>query len=409
MQLSRRSTFETKLNRLSILLQRKMAGGATLLDLTQSNPTQVGFQYPPSLLSALTDASSLQYHPAPAGLSQARSAVAAYYAEKKQRVNAENIFLAASTSEAYSWLFKLLADPGDRVTVPRPSYPLLDHLAALESVILDRYLLRYDGAWHVDLADLERSITEATRAVVYVNPNNPTGSFLTEPEWARLSEICNRHSLALIIDEVFSDFSLDGSAGFSRDAIHHVSTSHLHTSVQTVAGRHDCLNFVLSGFSKVLCLPQMKLGWIVVQGPEEQRLEACSRLEFIADTFLSVNTPVQTVAATWLGDRRQMQAQVLERISRNLSFLRDQVRNSPCCALNVEGGWYAILQVPQTRTEEEWVLTLLEKDNVQSHPGYFFDFEREAFLIVSLLPEPSVFEPAVQRLVRRVVEMSNVA
>ncbi len=406
MSFSNRFRFQDKPNRLSLLLEKKKAGGASILDLTESNPTRAGIKYPENLLAALADESSLQYAPLPAGSWQAREAIAAYYAEKGKQVAAEDIFLAASTSEAYSWLFKLLADPGDRILVPRPGYPLFDYLAALECVQLDHYPLRHDGSWRLDLAALKRSLTDATRVIVYVNPNNPTGSYMRTGDWAALSDICSRRSVGLIVDEVFSDYLLDGSHE-TRDGATPRDPPVPSPLLQTTAGRHHCLNFTLSGFSKILCLPQMKLAWIVVNGLEEQRREARSRLEFIADTYLSVNTPVQNAAARWMASCTEIQRQVVNRVQRNLLFLKQQTKNSPCDVLDVEGGWYAVVQVPTTLTEEDWTLLLLEQENVLVHPGYFFDFDREAFLIVSLLPLPEVFESGVQRVMKRISNMSN--
>jgi aspartate/methionine/tyrosine aminotransferase len=349
----------------------------------------------------LAQPSALRYDPRPAGRQIAREAVASYYRERKLAVDARDVFLTASTSEAYSCLFKLLADPGDRVVVPRPGYPLFDHLAQFESLGIDSYPLRYDGSWHVDLAPLRRSVTPRTRALVSVNPNNPTGSFLTEEEWEAMAAMAREHSLGLILDEVFSDFNLKGGdpAGLQGDRR---TAGVMGVVVTSAAGRQECLNFVLSGFSKVLCLPQMKLGWIVVQGPEPERAQARARLELIADTFLSVNTPVQLAAGDWLRHRRAIRLQVLERLAGNLRSLNAHLEGSACCVLDVQGGWYAVVQVPRTRSEEEWVLTLLEHDHVRVHPGYFFDFESEAYLVLSLLCEPSIFEEGVRRLVRRV-------
>ena len=410
MRFSDRSNFEEKQNRLTALLQARQSAGACILDLTESNPARTGLTCPPALLAALAEPSSLQYRPDPAGAREARRAVAQYYAARNREAPVDSMFLTAGTSEAYSWIFRLLADPGQRLLVPRPSYPLLDHLAALESVTLDRYPLRYDGAWHLDLNDLQRRMSAETRAIVCINPNNPTGSFLSELEWQCLSEICNRSGTALIVDEVFSDFVLTPPHPCSPPLPLSPSPASPRSPappLRTAVGRHDCLNFVLSGLSKVLCLPQMKMGWIVIQGPAAARREACRRLELIADTFLSVNTPVQNAAAGWFGFREQIQSEVLARLRRNLTVLKGRVHESPCSLLNVEGGWYAVLQLPQVLTEEEWVLTLLEKDDVLVHPGYFFDFESEAFLVLSLLPEPALFEEAVRRIVQRAEAVSR--
>jgi hypothetical protein len=406
MSFSNRLFFQDKLNRLSLLVEKKKALGESILDLTESNPTRIGLNYPDNLLAALAEESSLHYSPVPAGSLPARLAVAAYYAEKGKEVCAEDIFLAASTSEAYSWMFKLLADPGDSVLIPRPGYPLFDYLAAFESVRLDHYPLRHDAFWRLDLDALKPSIIDTTRAIIYVNPNNPTGSYMRADDWAALSGICSLHSMALIIDEVFSDYRLHQPGGPDKGTA--AQAPLLQSAlIQTVAGRHDCLNFILSGLSKLLCLPQMKLAWIVISGPKEERQEARSRLEFIADTYLSVNTPVQNAVARWMAFRGEIQAQVLKRVRGNLLFLEQQTKNSPCDVLDVEGGWYAVVQVPTTLTEEEWALSLLEEENVLVHPGYFFDFDREAFLIVSLLPPPEVFESGVQRIMERISRITT--
>jgi aspartate/methionine/tyrosine aminotransferase len=353
--------------------------GARLLDLTQSNPTAAGLSYDATaILSALADPAALMYEPTPRGLLAARAAVAGYYGDAG---TAERTLLTASTSEAYSFLFKLLCDPGDSVCVPRPSYPLFDYLAALESVRVRPYDLAYDGAWHIDLPQLEAAARGA-RAIVLVNPNNPTGSFLHAEELARLCAL----GLPLISDEVFKDFA------FGDDA----------SRVTTLALQEQTLAFSLSGLSKVCGLPQLKLGWVVVSGPAPERALALARLELIADTFLSVGTPVQHAAARLLVLRGPLAAQIRARVTRNRAALCGALgTHSPASLLDCEGGWYATLRLPRTRSEETWTLELLARD-VLVHPGYFFDFANEAHVIVSLLTEEDTFAEGIGRLLDHV-------
>jgi alanine-synthesizing transaminase len=371
---SSRLDWDVSPNSLARLLEERRAAGARVLDLTESNPTRAGICYPAAILDALRDEKALQYKPWPRGLMSAREAVAAYYAERGREVSPENILLTASTSEAYAFLFKLLADPGDEILTPRPSYPLFEFLAALESVVVRQYPLRYDGVWHIDFGELERAVSPRTRAIVVVNPNNPTGSFLKPDEFARLQSLALDRGIAVLSDEVFWDYRFaDASRGDDR-----------------------ALTFTMSGLSKIAGLPQMKLGWIVVEG--EGAAEAMERLELIADTYLSVATPVQIALPDLLALSRDVREQILGRTRANLDMLRAISAGTPFSVLNVEGGWSAILQVPRIRTEQEWALHLLGERGVLVQPGYFFDFESEAFLVVSLLTLPAVFEEGIRRI-----------
>jgi alanine-synthesizing transaminase len=370
-------------NRLALMLEEKQRSRARVLDLTNSNPTRVGVRYPAdAILNALGRPESIVYEPSPRGLLTAREAVSDYYREQNIEVDPAHVHLTASTSEGYSYLFKLLADQGQSVLAPQPSYPLFEFLAALEGIELRPYELNYlhPMGWEIDFDSMERAIDHSTRAVIVVNPNNPTGSFIKRPEVERLNEICSRHGLALICDEVFGDYF------FAADE----------RRAPSLVTNYPVLTFVLSGFSKILALPQMKLGWIVTAGQAAVRDEAIERLDLIADTFLSVGASVQHAAPVWLKLRSEIQGQILERLRGNLQSLR-QVESS-ARLLTVEGGWYAALDIPRYMPEEEWVLHLLESDDVLTHPGYFFDFPREAFLIVSLLPEPDLFREAISRL-----------
>jgi hypothetical protein len=382
---SSRFKWNLESNRLALLSDAKRRSGARVLDLTESNPTRAGFEYPvEDILSALAQESAMLYEPAPRGQLTAREAVAGYYAERGFSVDPECIHLTASTSEAYSYLFKLLADQGQSVLVPQPSYPLFEFLAALEGIALRPYRLDYvhHAGWQIDLDAVEGAIAADTRAIIVVSPNNPTGSFVKLREVERLNALCATHGLALIVDEVFGDY------GFDADE----------SRATSLVSNDAALTFVMSGFSKVLALPQMKLGWIVTSGPSDLRDEAIERLDLIADTFLPVAAPVQHAARTWLRLRPALQRQVLDRVLANLDFLASRAEDSPCRLLKVEGGWYATLQLPRHLSEEEWVLTLLEAEDVLAHPGYFFDFPREAFLVLSLLPRVETFREAAGRI-----------
>lgn len=342
------------------------------------------------MLSALADPRSLRYEPSAAGIEAARSAVSQYYLDALNReVSPGRVLLTASTSEAYGFLFKLLADPGDEVLVPRPSYPLFDYLAALDSVRVVQYPLAMPGsggaAWNIDFDALTRAVTPRARAIVLVNPNNPTGSFLKQSELAPLLALCRDHNLALISDEVFADYSLQRQAPVVRSL----------TDIDAV------LTFCLSGLSKVAGLPQLKLGWIVIGGPSGDRRQAFERLELIADTYLSVGAPVQWAAPALLGQRAELQRQILDRVRANRDYLESQIGPaSPWRLLPTEGGWCAVLEAPRIYPEEEWVLKLLGEENVLVQPGFFFDFEREAFLVLSLLTPETTFREGARRILK---------
>jgi aspartate/methionine/tyrosine aminotransferase len=385
---SSRFHWDLQRNRLTELLAAKRKQGARVLDLTQSNPTRAGIEYPEELRQVFDDARVLRYDPLPAGSLEAREAVAGYYRQRGHAVESGRILLTASTSEAYSYLFKLLADPGDQVLVPRPSYPLFEYLARMESIEVRQYPLEYHAGWAIDLDALAGAITARTRAVMLVNPNNPTGSYIKRGELEALARIAADRGIALISDEVFSDYA------FAADA----------DRVTSLAGVEDCATFSLSGLSKIAGLPQMKLGWIVVAGPARLRVEAIEKLEWIADTYLSVGTPVQCAAARLLEYGAAVQRQIQERTAANLAFARQALAGTALEILAVEGGWSITIRVPRVRTEEEWCLELLDRDNVLVQPGYFYDFEAEAFLVASLLTAPAEFQEGIARIVRRALQ-----
>src|SRR5581483_7339451 len=354
-------------------------------DLTLSNPTRAGLEYPPDLLVPLADRRGLIYEPAPLGLEEARAAVAHEFARRGRVVDPHRIALVASTSEAYSLLFKLLADPGDEVLVPRPSYPLLEYLTALDAVIARPYDLEYHGVWSIDLAALEAAVGPRTRAVVVVHPNNPTGSFVSAAEADRLERLCRDHGMAVIADEVFADYVLEPDARPASPA----------------AGR-GALAFALGGLSKSVGLPQAKLAWIAVDGPDDLVERAIARLELICDTYLSVSTAVQLAAPRLLEQGATVRGRIAGRISANYERLKELSRAAPASrVLRADGGWYAILQVPAFEPEEDLVVGLLARDGVLVHPGYFFDFPGGSHLVLSLLPPEETFAKAVSIVMAR--------
>jgi aspartate/methionine/tyrosine aminotransferase len=374
-------------NRLAQALERARSEGRPIIDLTESNPTRAGFNYPPDLLAPLAHPRGLTYAPQPFGLLDARRAVAADYARRGVSIAPDCIVLTASTSEAYSLLFKLLCDPGDEVLVPRPSYPLFEHLTRLDAVAAKPYDLEYHGAWSIDIESVERAFTPRTRGLLVVNPNNPTGSFVKPAELDRMAQLCAAHQAAIIADEVFADYEL--APGAARGSAQ-------------VLTRRDVLAFSLGGLSKSIGLPQAKLGWIGVGGSDAVVGSALDRLELACDTYLSVSTPVQAAATELLDRGAFVRRQIQPRVAANYRHLIERSAATPACrVLGAEGGWYAVVQVPSLRPEEELVLDLLTADRVLAHPGYFFDFPRESYLVVSLLvPEP-LFAEGVSRVLAR--------
>lgn len=385
---SRRVPADRQPNQLTTERAALAAAGVPILDLTVSNPTRAEIVYPDTLLQALASPAGLRYEPAPFGLASAREAVATDFSRRGLDVPASRIVLTASTSEAYGLLFKLLCDPGDRILVPRPSYPLFDYLSRLDAVSAVPYDLEYHGVWTIDVEALARRAEEGARAILVVSPNNPTGSWLRQDDFDRLLDLCAARNIAIIGDEVFADYPLDADS----------------TRVSSVLAQDRVLTFGLGGLSKSVGLPQVKLGWIGVRGPGATVDEALARLEIICDTYLSVSTPVQHAAASLLSAGAIVREQIHARVSANYSALHDLAAAHPACrVLRAEGGWYAVVQVPATRSEERLVLDLLRRRHVLVHPGYFFDFPREAFLVVSLLPPGEAFVEAARRLLAEAI------
>jgi alanine-synthesizing transaminase len=380
---ARRTRWDLTANAFAQALARRRASGAALLDLTASNPTEAGLAYASQdILAALTAPESLRYQPEPMGLPVARAAVARYYAELPgaAATDAAGILITTSTSEAYSFCFRLLCDPGDEVLVPRPSYPLFELLAGIQDVSPVHYPLYYDHGWHMDLAALREAITPRTRAVAVVHPNNPTGSGVSAAEREALNELCLRHELALLADEVFLDYA-HGAPPVS------------------FAANQDALTFTMSGLSKIAGLPQMKVAWMVASGPPTLRESALARLEVIADTYLSPNAPLQWALPRLLETRHGFQAALTERLRHNLSVLDRLLGGQALVSrLALEAGWYAILRVPALGADEDLAVRLIEREGVVVHPGHFFDFPQDGHLVVSLMTPPVEYEEGLRRL-----------
>jgi alanine-synthesizing transaminase len=387
---SRRTGWKLTPNRLTEALLEAGTAGREVLDLTVSNPTQAGIQYDAdSILKALANPAALDYDPQPKGLRCARHSVAEYYScgvdTPVREVDPESLVLTTSTSEGYSHVFRLLCDPGDEVLVPKPSYPLFDFLAGLQDVNLVPYPLIYYHGWQIDLQELEQAVTDRSRAIVVVHPNNPTGSYVSDAERRALNALCAKHNLALIADEVFLDYAFDGIRR------------------PTFAVNHETLTFTLSGLSKISALPQMKLAWIVISGPKSRAQTASDRLEIIADTYLSMNAPIQLAAPVLLEQRRRIQPAIIERLGANLSELdRQLTQHSACRRLEVEGGWYAILRVPVTQSDEDLAVMIVREECVLIHPGHFYDFPSDGFLVLSLLTPHSQFSEGVRRVLKMI-------
>jgi alanine-synthesizing transaminase len=385
---ARRTDWNLEPNRFARALEAHRAGGMELLDLTASNPTTCGFVYPErGILEALADRRTLEYVPESKGMRSAREAVAVYYAPRighgggRSGVDPERIILTAGTSEAYSYIFRLLCEVGDEILVPAPSYPLFQFLADLNDVRLAPYPLFYDHGWQMDFSALRPAITQRTRAILLVNPNNPTGSFIRAEEAAQLGKLCAEHEMAIVADEVFLDFTAGPAA-------------------QPTFALHDpCLTFTLSGLSKISALPQMKLAWVAVNGPDKQAQAAVERMEIIADTYLSPGTPVQLALCKLLEIGRDMQVQLKSRIAANLARLDSLLfAQKEVTRLQREGGWYAILRAPATRADEDLAVAVLEQCSVLVHPGNFFDFPNDGYLVISLIAKEREFEEGVRRL-----------
>ena len=383
---SRRTGWKLAVNRFTEAQREVSASGREFLDLTVSNPTRVHLPVDLThdqreIAEALVDPRIAEYDPQPKGLLAARQSVCEYYRKLQVEIDAESLILTTSTSEGYSYVFRLLCDPGDEILVPKPSYPLFEFLADLQDVKLVPYPLLYDHGWQIDLPSIQRATTQRTRAIVLVHPNNPTGSYVKSYERLALNAFCGERGLALIVDEVFLDYPLDGQQR------------------ESFVKNSGALTFTLSGVSKISGLPQMKFAWIASNGPGAVVQEALARLEVIADTYLSMSAPVQLAAGAMLEQRQRIQPALLIRAQANLKELDLQLEGQKACTrLHVEGGWYAVLRVPVTRTDEDLVIELLRECSVLVHPGHFFDFPADAYLVVSLIAVENEFCEGMQRV-----------
>ncbi len=449
---SERTSWKLAQNRFTQALEEVRAGGAEILDLTVSNPTRAGLRYDEAaILGALASPRALDYDPQAKGLLGARAAVAGYYAAEHgvRDIDAERIVLTTSTSEGYSFVFRLLCNAGDELLVPKPSYPLFEFLADLQDVRLVPYPLIYDHGWQMDFPSLEKAVTGRTRGVVVVHPNNPTGSFVKAREVEMLNLFCREHGLAVIADEVFLDYGVatsgakaqtdsgqDRSAGSAAPPKSNLAVSTnsrspsassgqaLHAPLDrrspiqglgrddrsddgaegaaahaSFAGNCEVLTFTLSGLSKVAALPQMKVAWVVTSGPAELVADAMGRLEVIADTYLSMNAPVQWAVPVLLEQRKDIQPQLMERVRWNLAELDRQLAEQRACSrLSVEGGWYAVLRVPVTRSDEELAIELVREKAVVVHPGHFYDFPGDGYLVLSLITAEGEFKEGMGRV-----------
>ena len=380
---SRRTAHDFEPNALTRALAERRARGLPVCDLTESNPTHTSLPYEHErIAAALGDVRSAKYEPHALGLASARSVVQESQRAAGFNVPLDRILLTSSTSEAYGFLFKLLCDAGDEVVIPRPSYPLFEHLASLEHVRTSFYQLAYDGAWHIDFDSLRRAVNARTRAIVLVSPNNPTGSFVKRDELARLAEF----GLPLISDEVFSAFELGESSRRAR----------------SVLELDEVLVFALGGLSKYAALPQMKLAWTCARGPEAALRDAFTRLELVADTYLSPNTPVQLALPELLAASAPVRVALNARIARNFATLTAAFAGTAATPLFLEGGWYATLRLPSVLDEASWLLTLLNEDGVLTQPGFFYDFIEGPVLVLSLITEEQELALGVSRIAERV-------
>jgi alanine-synthesizing transaminase len=402
MPFSKRTNWNTEESELARAHRERVAAGLPTADLTASNPTKCGFDYPASLLDALTDRRALEYAPQPKGLLSAREAVCEYYAAQGVALDPNQIVLTTSTSEAYSFLFRLLCNPGDEILIPQPGYPLFDFLAGLDDVGLNAAPLVYENGWQIDSEGIRRAIGPRTRAIVIVHPNNPTGHYTKPWEAEELAQLCREFGLSLIVDEVFLDYSFGAAPrdlGAKPESFPAKPDDFIAQPRSFALGIEGVPVYVVSGLSKIAGLPQMKAAWIVSTGPEQE--QALARLEVIADTFLSMNAPVQLAIPAWLRGRAAIQEQIRQRVAANLAVLDQAVGTAKSVErlkavqwLKVEGGWYAVLRIPAIEPDEQTVLALLER-GVWVHPGYFFGMPESGWLVVSLLAPEAEFSNGV--------------
>jgi aspartate/methionine/tyrosine aminotransferase len=377
-----RTSWHVFSNEISTLEENLRSKGISLINLSETNPTRCDFSFYKKIdFSAIfLNEIDLNYAPVAQGAHFTRSAIMEYYRAKQLHVSLENIFLTASSSESYSHLMRLFCDNSDEIVVPSPSYPLLEYICSLNDVVVKQYDLKYDGEWRVDFDSVKKNINHRTKAIVIINPNNPTGSFLNEEEWLNIQKIAEQHSCAIILDEVFTDYTWSGAVPFALHA------------------NPNVLLFRLNGISKMLALPQGKLGWISIEGKKEIVQKAANRLEIICDTFLSVNTAIQSAFPSLMKYRAVIQTEISHRIQSNYFQLQSEFQNTSVAVLQTQGGWCAILRLPNLFTDEQWVKKIMQEENVIVHPGYFYDCTAGIFIVVSLVVQESVFHIGIQRI-----------
>ncbi len=382
MMFSDRIEYPFKTNELTKLIES--VDKKKLINLSESNPTKAGLIHKKDILSCFSKKKNLKYEPDPKGIKEAREVIFDYYREKDIILSTDDIVITSGTSEAYSFIFKILCNPFDNILIPQPGYPLFDYLASLEMVKTKPYKLEYTHniGWKIDFDFLISQIDEKTKAIVLINPNNPTGSYISEEEKKEIINIAKKYNLALISDEVFFDYNIDGK------------------NYNSFAGNKECLTFVLSGISKILALPQMKLSWIVISGKEEIKKEAIERLELVSDTFLSVSIPIQNALKEFFKYGEKLKSKIISRVKENYFILQEYFNNSPVRVLNTSGGWSTILELPRIISEEEWIKRLLLEENCLVYPGYFFDFEREAFCSLSLIVEQNLLIKGIEKIMQ---------
>ncbi|MEJ5284485.1 MAG: pyridoxal phosphate-dependent aminotransferase [Brevinematia bacterium] len=382
MMFSDRIEYPFKINELTKLIES--VDKKRLINLSESNPTKAGLIHKKDILSCFSKTRNLKYEPDPKGIKEARKVICDYYREKDIILSIDDIVITSGTSEAYSFIFKILCNPFDNILIPQPGYPLFDYLASLEMVKTKPYKLEYTHniGWKIDFDFLISQIDEKTKAIVLINPNNPTGSYISEEEKKEIINIAKKYNLALISDEVFFDYNIDGK------------------NYNSFAGDKECLTFVLSGISKILALPQMKLSWIVISGKEEIKKEAIERLELVSDTFLSVSIPIQNSLKEFFKYGEKLKSKIINRVKENYFILQEYFNNSPVRVLKTSGGWSTILELPKIISEEEWIKRLLLEENCLVYPGYFFDFEREAFCSLSLIVEKNLLIKGIEKIMQ---------
>ncbi|RCK72845.1 MAG: putative aminotransferase [Ignavibacteriae bacterium] len=385
---SKRTSWDLKVNRITELLNQYLSNAENIINLTESNPTLVDLNYSEKILKPLNNLQNLIYSPDPKGLIGTRESICRYYEQKGIDLNPEDLVLTSGSSEAYNYIFRLITEPGDEILVPAPSYPLLSHLSQINDIVLKSYRLIYDGEWHIDFDSMKKSLSPKTKILICINPNNPTGSYVKRFEYEKVIKMAIANNLIIVSDEVFWDYKiLEDTA-----------------SIISFSNCQEVPNFTINGISKLLVLPQMKLGWIIINGPADFKKEALNRIEIISDTFLSVNIPSQNALSDWFYTMNDIHYDLKRRIKENYNFLVQKINSDiPVQLFNIEGGWNAILRLPNIYKDEQWVEMFLNDCGVYVHPGYFYDFEYDSCIVLSLIVSPHKFQKGIEKLIDRIL------